>query len=113
MSQLSVHAALGQITQLRQMLKGSDDMRRANGLDEDRDRRPLHWAAARGHPRCVELLLQYGADPNLPDASGATALELAERNGFTNCAFLLKHGAPVADPKRIECEGQLSLPGLW
>ena len=34
-----------------------------NAADADGDRRPLHWAAARGHNKCLELLLKHGADP--------------------------------------------------
>ena len=41
------------------------------------DRAPLHWAAARGHLRCLELLLHAGATVGLTDKDGKTAASLA------------------------------------
>ena len=41
------------------------------------DRRPLHWAVARGNTKCVELLLHAGADLRAVDATGQTAVQLA------------------------------------
>jgi ankyrin repeat protein len=40
-------------------------------------RTPLHTAAARGHHNLVQLLLSWGAQPNVRDASGSTPLHLA------------------------------------
>jgi ankyrin repeat protein len=34
---------------------------------------PLHYAAGYGHPRCVQWLLQRGANSRLPDARGAAS----------------------------------------
>lgn len=42
-------------------------------------RTPLHHAAAKNRPRMVQLLLALGADPNAPDATGATALTTASQ----------------------------------
>lgn len=109
MSQMSVHAALGQCPQLKASLEAH---REPNLLDPDSDRRPLHWAAARGHPRCIELLLEHGADPELPDKAGNTALSLAERCGNETCAFLLRHGPPIEDPKRITHHSALGAASL-
>ena len=106
MSQCSVHAALGQYTQLRHILQRGGD---PNELDLDGDRRPLHWAAARAHSKCVELLLSYGADLTSGDAAGTTPIELAERFGHDRVAFLLRHGEAIDDPKRVN-EGMR--PGL-
>jgi ankyrin repeat protein len=44
----------------------------------------LHWAAARGNTRLVELLLERGANPNLRDNEDRTPVELARRNGYAN-----------------------------
>jgi ankyrin repeat protein len=42
---------------------------------------PLHLAADRNRPEFVKFLLEAGADKNLPDLEGMTALEMAELNG--------------------------------
>lgn len=38
---------------------------------------PLMWAAADGNARMVRFLLRHGADPNLHDGDGRTALDVA------------------------------------
>jgi ankyrin repeat protein len=62
------------------------------GIDVDHVNR-LGWTAlleavilgegGRPHIRTVRLLLDAGADPNIPDESGTTALAHARRRGFT------------------------------
>ncbi|CAM5233470.1 hypothetical protein SGLAM104S_08824 [Streptomyces glaucescens] len=42
------------------------------------------------HQEIVELLVTAGADPNLPDGDGVTALVHAERRGFREIAGLLR-----------------------
>ncbi|WP_455352139.1 ankyrin repeat domain-containing protein [Streptomyces sp. SYSU K217416] len=42
------------------------------------------------HQEIVELLITAGATPDLPDGDGVTALEHAERRGFTEIAGLLR-----------------------
>jgi len=75
---LSIHAALNQPTQLAQVLKrGGPRLGDPNRVDQDGDRRPLHWAAARGSMRCAKLLVEAGAEVGAPDASGKTAMALA------------------------------------
>ncbi|MER6348204.1 ankyrin repeat domain-containing protein [Streptomyces sp. NPDC001595] len=44
----------------------------------------------RAHQEIVELLVTAGATPGLPDGDGVTALEHAERRGFTEIAGLLR-----------------------
>lgn len=41
----------------------------------------LHYAACFGRPNIVKLLLQYGADPELRDEDGHTAIEKAQERG--------------------------------
>ena len=50
------------------------------------DLTPLHIAAREGHLECLELLLQSGADFNITDFSGHTALETAKLWGKRECA---------------------------
>jgi ankyrin repeat protein len=66
--------------------------------DEDICSTPLGWAAKFGKIEMVELLLKYGAKPNLPDdlpdLAWATPLAWATRRGHREIVELLKqHGA--------------------
>jgi hypothetical protein len=57
----------------------------------------LHWAAALGREEAARLLLESGADPNLPGGNGLTPLDLARRKGATGVASLLeRYGARPA-----------------
>lgn len=52
-------------------------------------------AAARGHARTVELLLPGGADPGIRARNGASALEMARREGHADVVKVLESaGAP-------------------
>ena len=51
---------------------------------------PLMTAAAEGLVDVVRLLLTYGADRNLEDQDGDTALSFAKRNGHTEVVELLE-----------------------
>jgi uncharacterized protein len=42
---------------------------------------PIHSAAAGGHERIVKMLLEHGADPNVREQAGLTALHAAAQNG--------------------------------
>lgn len=78
--------------------------------DEDfGDRTALHWAASKGHAKCVKLLLEYGADPAARMVGGWTPAHCAAETGRSNVLkILIEHQAPVmiADnsgdtPKRV------------
>ncbi|GLC33342.1 hypothetical protein PLESTB_000343900 [Pleodorina starrii] len=49
----------------------------------------LHWAVAKGHAAAARWLLQQGADPDLPNAAGATPLHAAASQKADDCARLL------------------------
>src|SRR5688572_5418438 len=56
--------------------------------------KPLVQAALFGKTENVRVLLEYGANPNSPQASGLTALLEAVRYGYSEIVeILLKHGA--------------------
>ncbi|XP_035773671.1 transient receptor potential channel pyrexia-like [Anopheles albimanus] len=54
----------------------------------------LHYAVMRNSKRCVEYLLQHGANPNTPQVYTQTPLHVAAALGYADCmALLLAHGA--------------------
>ena len=63
----------------------------------------LHYACAVGNAEAIEVLLEYGANPNTHDYPGSTPLMdcygdpiIAQTSvGFRGVALLLKHGANV------------------
>jgi ankyrin repeat protein len=52
----------------------------------------LHCAAQKGDKEMVQLLLDYGANANLRDMKGKTAIDRAMEKSFEKCAWLMiKH----------------------
>jgi ankyrin len=51
---------------------------------------PLAYAAVKGNPQMVEMLLRNGANPALTTREGETPVELALRAGHNGVADLLK-----------------------
>ncbi|MDG0874159.1 ankyrin repeat domain-containing protein [Paenibacillus thiaminolyticus] len=49
------------------------------------------------HQRAVELLIRHGADVNIPDRDGVTALSHAQSRGFTEIGRLLEQAGAKAD----------------
>lgn len=59
-------------------------------------RSPLHYAAAYGRIRVVELLLEKGANVNITNEGGETPLHYATKHGHTKVMeILLENGADV------------------
>jgi len=51
-------------------------------------------AAQNGHKRLVKMCLKYGADPNLSNHQGNTALHFATAYGYTTLSkYLISKGA--------------------
>lgn len=60
---------------------------------------PLHYACREGYLQLVEVLLRYGANPNMEDVDMLTPLHFAAQSNQTDCAALLiKYGAIVDAP---------------
>jgi uncharacterized protein len=58
---------------------------------------PLHAAAAGGHQKMCETLLENGADINAQDLAGSTPLHLAAARGHTQTvSLLLAYGADAS-----------------
>ncbi|XP_032242307.1 ankyrin repeat domain-containing protein 66 isoform X1 [Nematostella vectensis] len=71
-----------------------------NIRDEDwKNKTALHWAAGKGHARCVKLLLEYGANPGAKMVGGWTPAHCAAETGRYNVLkVLVDHHAPVTLP---------------
>jgi len=54
----------------------------------------LHYACMFSRPKCLEILLKFGANPNIRDEVNQTALFIASETDSPDCAeILLKFGA--------------------
>jgi len=74
-----VAAALGRREQVAALLHADPRLANASGASA---LTPLHWAAYRGHPDTVDLLLAYGADDGATDPYlGKTPLQWAQDAG--------------------------------
>ena len=74
---------------------------------------PLIEAARFNNIPLVRTLLERGADAKLSDQEGQTPLSIAEREGYTELAAILRPYSPVArakDPGGIDCQGENPLP---
>ncbi|MDH5230550.1 MAG: ankyrin repeat domain-containing protein [Gammaproteobacteria bacterium] len=67
---------------------------------EQMQRSPLILATIRGDTSTVELLIRLGANPNLMDKHGFTALHIAAREGRTATARALLNGGAQPDTKQ-------------
>ncbi|KAI5703280.1 hypothetical protein M8J75_009878 [Diaphorina citri] len=90
-------AALWENAELLEDLLEGDQIAHINSQDSW-GRTPLHTAAMR-ESGCLRVLLQAGADPNIPAGprcENRTALHLSAENGFTsNILLLLAHKADI------------------
>ena len=76
---LHSYAKLHSTENLRQLLKSINDLEEINCAD-DYGNTPLHFAATLGVSESVLLLLNAGADANIKNSYGETALDLAISN---------------------------------
>ena len=72
---------------------------------------PLVQAARMGHADGVRLLLESGAQLNLQDHTGKTALEWASHYGHFECVFLLLDHADTHDCQPAETDAYLFASG--
>lgn len=73
-------------------------------------RTPLHYAALVGDPLMIELLVNYGFNPNLRDSQGVTALMLASQVSLEVVDVLQKYGAIS---KLSDNQGLTAVDYLW
>ena len=65
-------------------------------LHHDNGYTPLAYAAMKGNPPMIELLLRNGADPGMPTREGDSPVELALRMGHNEIADMLKQARRTA-----------------
>ena len=109
LGQISLQTALNHVAQLKHMLNQKWALEEVNSQDDDHEngddrRTPLHWAAARGHLRCIHLLLQAGASKTVRDRHGQTPAELAMAVHQPLAHDLLFYGLPKPDPRSVHSE---------
>ena len=101
---ISVAAAVGDQERVQQLL--NKDAGLARRLDSARVS-PLSYAAREGHTHIVRLLLEHGADPNIPEdlaPDGRALYEACLGNHLETAQLLLDHGAnPNAGLDSCEC----------
>ena len=77
----------------------------------DRGFTPLMFAARHGYSKCVEALLNVGANVNAIDQDGNTAL-IKAAGGHKECvSFLIQAGADVNIPNQKNCTPVMSSAG--
>jgi len=90
---ISVAAAVGDQERVDELLRHDESL--ATRLDSA-GASPLSYAAGEGHLHIVRLLLERGADPNLPEAAapdGAALFNACCGNHLEVAQLLLEHGA--------------------
>uniref|UniRef100_A0A7S3R9G2 Uncharacterized protein n=1 Tax=Dunaliella tertiolecta TaxID=3047 RepID=A0A7S3R9G2_DUNTE len=63
----------------------------------------LHEAAYKGYESIVRMLLDYGADPWVPNRLGSTPFEFAQQSGCIGTVALFKQHAQQCTTVRIKC----------
>ena len=91
---LMISARKGKVEEVRALVEAGADVNAANGLGET----ALIMVADRGHSEeeaeaVTELLLRAGANPNVKDSSGQTAIRLANESKRPRIVKLLKEAA--------------------
>lgn len=80
---------------------------KVNGPMDENERTPLMWAAAYGHLKVVEVLVQAGARINDKDYRGGTALTYARAGAHDNVIKFLESKGAV-EPKMTKLD-----TGMW
>ncbi|TAQ85740.1 hypothetical protein B7494_g5934 [Chlorociboria aeruginascens] len=81
------------------------------------DKITLHIAAAEGHIKIMETLLELKADVNAREKNGLSALDLAVKNNLTDMVYVLASAANVNKPNTVWVdpltELKVEVPSSW
>ncbi|XP_050303936.1 transient receptor potential channel pyrexia-like [Anthonomus grandis grandis] len=95
LSPLFLAAELGRADCLKAILESKVDCNEFK--KNENGNTALHIAAEEGHADCIDVLLKHGANPNLTNLRGQSALHLAVKaNSYTSVVSLIRSGN--ADP---------------
>lgn len=95
------------VSAVRRRIEQKDDLNKA---DARFGIRPLHWASLVGSPDVVRVLIENGADVNLPNADGNGPLHAASFLGHSSVVeILLQSGA---DPNSLNGDGAPPLSSI-
>lgn len=94
-------ASHGDVNMVRELLKSPG----VALIADHRGATAMMWAACRGHPEVVDLLLLV-SDPKAQDIEGNTALMEAAANGYHELVEVL---LPVSDPLAVDANGNTAL----
>lgn len=89
-------ACIGDVCQLRRHLKFYKNKNISVDFTDGAGMSALHWAALRGHEICARILLENGANPELPQRGLNTCLHLAATRGYDDLVrLLIDYGANI------------------
>ncbi|KAL4894408.1 hypothetical protein BDV59DRAFT_11113 [Aspergillus ambiguus] len=89
---------------LEQTLESASGLKIINSIDHSGSS-ALHHAAALGHTRCVQVLLNHGASVRLQDRNGSTAAHSAADSGFKDTLVVLLDAKDL-DPCQWDHQGR-------
>ena len=81
------YAAQGDVKALQPLMDEYPDL---IGIYDENGRTLLHFAAANGHSKMVQYLLDQGADPNALDTNSETPADAARQMAHANIASILE-----------------------
>ena len=76
----------GNIREIQRLLRFRAEIERINYMSKSDARTALMQAARYGHSDACKVLIFAGANPDLMDSDGNTAVQLATKHGFSSCA---------------------------
>ncbi|CAH1773490.1 unnamed protein product [Owenia fusiformis] len=91
---LSYATESGDYDLMKELISAGTHVKKDTALDECVEKSLLHWAVY--NPRCMELLIQHGADVNALRNKHTPLIHAAKHCGNAECVkLLIKHGADL------------------
>ena len=77
------------IIQIENIIKASNDDKKAINAQDNKGNSPLHYACKRGHQETIELLMVFGADDTITNDKHMTPAQVCEENNRKDLIELL------------------------